>query len=73
MSKLDMMIAKVFSGRFLVVNLLALTLCSLAYIVVMKRSDNKELVALVVGQFIFISKDIIIKYFDRSDRPRDTK
>lgn len=65
---LEVAIKKIFSARFLVVIGLALTLCLLARDVVHKFSDNKELVALVVGQFIFICKDIIIKYFDRGDR-----
>ena len=59
---------KLFSGRFLVVIGLSTTLCALAWVVVNKFHDNKELVALIVGQFIFICKDIIIKYFDRGDR-----
>ena len=61
-------LSKMLSGRFLVVIGLTATLCSLAWVVVNKFHDNKELVALIVGQFIFICKDIIIKYFDRIDR-----
>lgn len=70
MRKSDMIVSKAFSGRFLVVTGLTATLCALAWIVVNKFHDNKELVALIVGQFIFICKDIIIKYFD-IDRTQD--
>ena len=68
MHLLEIILNKVFSARFLVVIGLALTLCLLAWVVVNKHSENKELVALIVGQFIFICKDIILKYFDRGDR-----
>ena len=68
MTKSEMVVSKIFSGRFLIVIALTFTLCSLAWIVVNKFNDNKELVALIVGQFIFICKDIVLKYFDREDR-----
>ena len=71
MDKANMMVSKVFSGRFLVVIGLTVTLCALAWVVVNKFHDNKELVALIVGQFIFICKDIILKYFDRTDRSKE--
>lgn len=71
MAKLDTIISKIFSGRFIVILALVFTLCSLAWVVVNKFHDNKELVAMIVGQFIFICKDIIIKYFDRQDRQQE--
>ena len=68
MPLLEKIVSKLFSARFWVIIGLTITLCLLAYQVVIKFNDNKQLVALVVGQFIFICKDIIIKYFDRDDR-----
>lgn len=64
---------KLLSARFWVIIGLTFTLCVLAWQVVNKFQTNKELVALVVGQFIFICKDIILKYFDREDRVIPTK
>lgn len=73
MDKATMVLNKTFSARFIISIGLTFTLCSLAWVVVNKYSDNKELVALIVGQFIFICKDIILKYFDRKDRANENE
>ena len=70
---LELALNKILSARFLVTVGLAATLCFLAWKVVDKFSENKELVALVVGQFIFVCKDVILKYFDRNDRKEQPK
>lgn len=66
---LELAVTKIFSARFLMAVTVSVFGCLLTWKICQTFGvTNKELVALVVGQFFMIWRDIAKDYFNRADR-----
>ena len=69
MSKLDTLVNKITSARFIMSVVITLAGCLLTWYICKRFIvENKELVTFVIGQFFMIWANVTKDYFNRTDR-----